>query len=116
MFVGVLTNAIFGLLLGVTRKDGRGANADQAVFVGMNVGLVGFVISLLSDQIWLERASTPLMGASILTGLAIYTMRLASREATESAERTERFESAAKKSVAVPGHAHTRGNTPSSVR
>ncbi|MBA4179675.1 MAG: hypothetical protein C0506_03715 [Anaerolinea sp.] len=84
MFIGVLTNAIFGLLLVVARRDGRGRIADQAVFFGMNIGLVGFVVSLLGDLTWLERASTPLMGASILTGLAVYTMRLASREATES--------------------------------
>lgn len=84
MFIGVLTNAIFGLLLVVARRDGRGTLADNAIFAGMNVGLVGFVVSLLGDLTWLARISTPLMGASILTGLAVYTMRLASREATES--------------------------------
>ena len=84
MFVGVLTNAVFGLLFGLTRKEGRGTVVDQAIFVGLNVGLIGFVISLLGDIVWLERASTPLMGASILTGLAVYTIRLASREDTET--------------------------------
>lgn len=84
MFVGVLTNAVFGLLYGLTRKEGRGTLADQVIFVGLNLGLVGFVISLLGDLVWLERVSTPLMGASILTGLAVYTLRLTSREATET--------------------------------
>jgi hypothetical protein len=83
MFVGVLTNAIFGLLYGLTRKEGRGTLADQAVFVGLNVGLIGFVISLLGDVVWLERVATPLMGVSILTGLAVYTLRLTSREGAE---------------------------------
>lgn len=83
MFIGVLTNAIFGLLYGVTQKDVRWRRVDQAVFFGMNAGLVGFVISLLGDLTWLERSATPVMGASILAGLAAYTLRLASREATE---------------------------------
>lgn len=84
MFVGVLTNAIFGLLLGVTQKDTRGRALADAVFYGMNVGLVGFVISLLADAIWLERIATPVMGLSILAALGVFTLRLrtsASREA-----------------------------------
>ncbi len=76
MFVGVLTNAIFGLLLGVTQKDTRGRAVMDAVFYGMNVGLIGFVISLLADSIWLERIATPLMGVSILAALAVFTLRL----------------------------------------
>ena len=76
MFVGVLTNAIFGLLLGVTQKDTRGRAVTDAVFYGMNVGLIGFIISLLADAIWLERIATPLMGLSILAALAVFTLRL----------------------------------------
>lgn len=76
MFVGVLTNAIFGLLLGVTQKDGRGRAVIDAAFYGMNVGLIGFVVSLLADVTWLERIATPLMGLSILAALAVFTLRL----------------------------------------
>jgi hypothetical protein len=84
MFVGVLTNAILGLLLGVTRKDDRWKQADDVVFYGMNAGLIGFVISLLGDWIWLERIATPIMGASILTALVVFTLRLRTRN-TEDA-------------------------------
>jgi hypothetical protein len=84
MFVGVLTNAILGLLLGVTQKDDRWKQADNVVFYGMNAGLVGFVISLLGDWIWLERIATPIMGASILTALVVFTLRLRTRN-TEDA-------------------------------
>ena len=76
MFVGVLTNAIFGLLLGVTQKDTRGRAVLDAVFYGMNVGLIGFVISLLADATWLERIATPVMGLSILAAIAVFTIRL----------------------------------------
>jgi hypothetical protein len=84
MFIGVLTNAIFGLLYSVTRGDSRWRRMDQPIFFGMNIGLAGFVISLLGDLTWLERAATPLMGASILAGLATYTVRLATREASDA--------------------------------
>jgi hypothetical protein len=84
MFVGVLTNAILGLLLGVTGKDERWKPADNVVFYGMNAGLIGFVIALLADWIWLERFATPLMGVSILTALVVYTLRLRTRN-TEDA-------------------------------
>ncbi len=84
MFVGVLTNAIFGLLLGVTEKDGRGRAVIEAAFYGMNVGLVGFVVSLLADATWLERIATPLMGVSILAALAVFTLRLRTATSEES--------------------------------
>lgn len=84
MFVGVLTNAIFGLLLGVTQKDTRGRAVTDALFYGMNVGLIGFIISLLADVTWLERIATPLMGLSILAALGVFTLRLRSSDAEET--------------------------------
>ena len=84
MFVGVLTNAIFGLLLGVTQKDTRGRVVTDAVFYGMNAGLIGFIISLLADATWLEQISTPVMGLSILAALAVFTLRLRSSTAEGS--------------------------------
>lgn len=76
MFIGVLTNALFGLLLGVTGVDRRFRLANQAVFFGMNVGIVGFVIGLLLDVTALKRIFTPLMGAAILVALVVQTYRL----------------------------------------
>ena len=48
------------------------------MFVGLNVGLLGFVISLLAEATWLEQISTPVLGASILVGLVEHTLRLQS--------------------------------------
>jgi hypothetical protein len=89
MFIGVLTNAIFAMLLTTTAGDRRWPLADDIAFVGMNVGLLGFVVSLLAESIGLRQVSTPVMGAAILVGLAAHTARLRSRaEGTEGALAT----------------------------
>jgi hypothetical protein len=77
MFVGVLTNGIFGLLRGATSDDDRWSSADNLVFFGMNLGLIGFAVSLLGQNVGLEQVATPLMGASILLGLALHMARFA---------------------------------------
>jgi len=69
MFVGVLTNAIFALLL-VALGGTRWPRVDDIAFVGMNVALVGFIVSLLGEWTWLMRVATPVLGLSILAGLA----------------------------------------------
>lgn len=84
MFIGVLTNAIFGLLLVAGGQDKRLRQVDQAVFFGMNAGLVVFVAALLGDWTWPMRIATPVMGAAILTGLGVFSMRLSGSEARES--------------------------------
>jgi hypothetical protein len=78
MFVGVLTNGIFGLLRGVTAGDERWPRLDDVVFYGTNIGLVGFAVSLLANNVVLERMATPVMGASILLGLAVAAVKLRS--------------------------------------
>jgi hypothetical protein len=76
MFVGVLTNGIFGLLRGLTADDDRWEVADHLVFFGMNGGLLGFVVALLAENTALERVATPILGASILLGLALTAVRV----------------------------------------
>lgn len=76
MFIGVLTNAIFALLLVATAGATRWPRLDGVVFVGMNVALVGFVVSLLAEADWLTRLATPVLGACILAGLLDRTMVL----------------------------------------
>ncbi len=78
MFIGVMTNAIFGLMFAATnRADVRWPRADQVVFWGTNLGLVVFATGLLADVTALKRVSTPVMGAAILVGLAVYSVRFA---------------------------------------
>lgn len=80
-FVGILTNAILGLLLVATAtRRAIWSWADQLVFWGMNLGLVGFVIGLLADAPVIKRISTPVMGVAILLGLLTAAMRLRQAE------------------------------------
>jgi hypothetical protein len=88
MFVGVLTNAIFALLLVATAGQTRWARLDDVVFVGLNLALIGFVVSLLAEATWLMRIATPILGACILAGLLDRTMALAGRSAARSLEAT----------------------------
>jgi hypothetical protein len=76
MFIGVLTNAIFAMLLASTVADRRSAQLDTLVFAGMNLGLLGFFVSLLAESTALERVATPVMGAAILAGLVEHTLGL----------------------------------------
>ena len=77
MFIGVLTNAIFAMLLVASRSASRWPRLDDVVFVGLNVGLLGFVVSLLAEATWLTRIATPVMGACILVGLLDRALALA---------------------------------------
>jgi hypothetical protein len=77
MFVGVLTNAIFALLLVATGSQSRWPRLDSFVFVGLNAGLLGFVLSLLAESTPMMRVATPLLGLSILVGLLDRTLALA---------------------------------------
>jgi hypothetical protein len=85
MFIGVLTNAIFGLLIGATARDGRWKQVEPLIFFGMNVGLVVFVISLVGEWTWPVRIATPVMGTCILVALAIFTLRMRTGTATDTA-------------------------------
>ncbi|MBA3738546.1 MAG: hypothetical protein H0W97_08240 [Actinobacteria bacterium] len=80
-FVGILTNAILGLLLVATAaRRTVWAWADQLVFWGVNLGLVGFVIGLIADAPVVKRISTPVMGTAILLGLLTAAIRLRGSE------------------------------------
>jgi hypothetical protein len=77
IFIGVMTNLIFGLLWVMTWRGGdRWTWADQVVFWGVNIGLVGFVVGLATESVELKRVFSPIMGVSILVGLAVYAARL----------------------------------------
>ncbi len=89
IFIGVMSNAIFGLMALLTRGQETAAWwADHLVFWGMNVGLVGFVVGLAVESSILKQASSPVMGVSILVGLAVYVARLWRTDAIAALEAT----------------------------
>ncbi len=76
-FVGILTNAILGLLLVVcVARRQIWAWADGLVFWGINVGLATFLVGLVAEVAVIKRIGTPIMGASILLGLLTAATRL----------------------------------------
>ncbi len=74
IFVGVMTNGIFAL---IARFRGRISEvADHVVFWGLNVGIAGFLAGLLLDSNWIIRISTPILGLTLLHGIATAFMAL----------------------------------------
>lgn len=88
-FVGILTNAIVGLLLVVcaTRRE-IWAWADALVFWGINVGLATFLVGLVANEAVIKRIGTPIMGASILLGLLTAAIRLRGQPAPSPTRAT----------------------------
>lgn len=85
MFVGVMTNAIFGMIhIATLERRAFWPWADDVLFWGMNIGLIGFVTGLLTGTLTLERLFTPIMGASILVALLASMLRM--RQAPVEAE------------------------------
>lgn len=89
MFVGVMTNSLFGLLDVIAERRVWARN-DDYVLAGMNVGLLIFVVGLLAESAAIKRIGTPIMGTAILVGLATFARRLFSSPSTERAAAASR--------------------------
>lgn len=78
MFVGVMTNAIFGLVDAATTGARRSPSTvpDNVLFWGLNIGIAGFAVGLLGDVTVLKRIFTPIMGLAILHGIAMFSRAL----------------------------------------
>jgi hypothetical protein len=77
VFIGVITNILFGLLFALT--DDRPAEAPalrHLVFGGVNLGMIVFVVGLILESSILKQIGSPIMGLAILLGLAILARRL----------------------------------------
>jgi hypothetical protein len=76
-FIGVVTNLVLGLVnvLSSDRRD-RWPWADQIAFWGTNAGLVIFLAGLILESSPVKEVGAPLMGVSLLVGLAALAMRL----------------------------------------
>ena len=75
MFIGVMTNSLFGLVDSAA-KFRRWPRVDNWVFWAMNSGLVVFAFGLLIDVTALKRAGAPIMGTAILVGIVTMSARL----------------------------------------
>ncbi len=77
MFIGVMTNSLFGLIGELTRQRQRlYPFAEVILFWGMNIGLVGFALGLILETSLLKILFTPLMGLAIIVGAVVFARRL----------------------------------------
>ena len=77
IFVGTMTNILFGVLSQATSDRARvWAWADQLVFWLLNAGVAVFIVVLLSGATELERFTAPVMGLAVYLGIATFTLRL----------------------------------------
>jgi hypothetical protein len=76
MFIGVMTNALFGA---VARLASVRAATNRLVLIAVNLGLVLFLIGLVSDSAIFKRIGTPILGLALLYGIFTYWQALGSQ-------------------------------------
>jgi hypothetical protein len=83
LFVGVMTNLNFALLIAFTADRSAVLPwADDVIFWGLNVGVAAFIVVLLANITFFERFTAPVMGLAILLALVTFTLRLWTRTST----------------------------------
>ncbi len=80
-FLIVMTNLIFAMML---LSSSASENAGRIVYWGLNVGVVGFAIGLLTENQILKRVFTPMLGLALLYGLWVFWTAEPVGEPTES--------------------------------
>jgi hypothetical protein len=79
MFIGVMTNVLFGVLAANLGVSARRRIADRILQWGVNVGIAGFGVGLITRTALLKRTFTPIMGLALLVGIAVYLMAVRER-------------------------------------
>jgi hypothetical protein len=77
MFIGVMTNVLLGVLAARLVSSAT-AVANKVLWFGVNIGIAGFAIGLISTTTVLKQIFAPLMGLSLLFALALYLRELIS--------------------------------------
>lgn len=79
--IGATTNALLAFVVHLSRRVSTASVIDDAVFWGVNVGLVGFVIALTTDVRALIVVFVPIMGLALLTAIGAHLLPLGSEPA-----------------------------------
>jgi hypothetical protein len=69
LFIGVMTNALFAA---IGRLSSTSQATNRLVLVAVNLGVLLFLIGLVSDSAILKRIGTPIMGLAILLAIVTY--------------------------------------------
>jgi hypothetical protein len=76
MAIGGTTNALLAFVVHLVRRATPASVVDDLVFWGVNIGLVGFVVSLTADISGLVFVFAPLMGLALLLAIGAYLPQL----------------------------------------
>lgn len=74
--IGGTTNALLAFVVHVSRQRTAATAADDAVFWGVNIGLVGFVTALTTDVRGLIAVFVPIMGLALLLAIVVHVRAL----------------------------------------
>jgi hypothetical protein len=87
VYIGVITNVAFAVILGLTAVDAARGLVGTLVFWGVNLGLLVFVLGLATTVEPLKVVGAPVMGVSLLVGMGLLAVGLvADRGAPARAE------------------------------
>jgi hypothetical protein len=76
LFVGMVTNILFGLLYDLNVDRRRWPWADEVLFWGMNVAVAAFLVAILANAGDTFKVITPVLGLSLLVGIVVHSVRL----------------------------------------
>jgi uncharacterized protein (DUF486 family) len=76
LFVGMVTNTLFGLLYDLNAERRRWPWADDVLFWGMNIAVAAFLVAILANAQDAFRIITPVLGMSLLVGIVAHSVRL----------------------------------------
>jgi putative effector of murein hydrolase len=80
LFVGMVTNVLFGLLFDLNReRRSIWPWADHVVFWGISLSTAAFTIAILLEADWAFKFITPVLGIAIVVGIAAHSLRLWSK-------------------------------------
>lgn len=70
--IGATTNGLLAFVTHLARRGVPGGGADDVVFWGVNIGLVGFVVALTTDVTGLVVTFVPVMGLALLVAIGVH--------------------------------------------
>lgn len=74
--IGGTTNALLAFVIHVSRLRTEPSGMDDAVFWGVNIGLIGFVVALTTDVRGLIMLFVPIMGLALLLAIGVHIVAL----------------------------------------
>lgn len=82
LFVGMVTNILFGLLYDLDVDRRRWPWADEVLFWGMNIAVAAFLVAILANAQDAFKFITPVLGLSLAVGIVTHSLRLWTAQAT----------------------------------